>query len=265
MGPCESTTMITKKNRIIFAAAAVVAVLVAFAATDFYLIALQSASEPFSFSIAVSPDKCAVVQGGNAAITVEVTYIEGKTESATLSASGGPNGTIFEFSNQTGTPASKQPFRSNLTISVPYYVESDVYLIQISSNAGNLTRQATCNLTVVNSEIVVSGTVTGTNLTLAGYPSEDICPISINFKSNSTGQNYEVKVYRTTDTTQKPGKVGNYTITLPNMQSYKVSCYFFSFPHYIPVPRSATGDVKDGYFTVSCGAGVSSLSANFIG
>ena len=256
--------MVSEKNRT-FAAAILVVVVVAVTATGCYLLALQSASEPLSFSLAVTPDECAVVQGGNATIAVDVTYIEGNPEPVTLSACGCPNGTRYQFSDQTGTPNATQPFRSNLTISVPYYVESDVYLIQISSNTGNITRQATCNLTVVNSEIVVSGTVTGTNLTLAGYPSEDICPISINFKSNSTGQNYEVTVCRTTDTPQKPGKVGNYTITLPNMQSYKVSCYFFSFPHWVPVPRSATGDVKDGYFTVSCGAGVSSLSANFIG
>jgi hypothetical protein len=257
----------TKKSAFAIAAVIVVFVLV-LAVTELYFASTQPkpAVNPFRFCLTANPTSATIIQGGNTTLTLEATYQSGDAESITFSALGGPNGTQYLFSSQNGTVTNNHPFKSNLTISVPATADSEVYAIQISAapqkSAGN---QASFNLSVVNSQITVSGTITGTSLAIAGYSSEDIFPTNIAFTSITTGESYEVHVKRYGDTEQYPGKVGNYTITLPNLQSYKVQGYFFSLPHYIPVLRVAQGDAQKGVFMLNCIVGVSSAEANFWG
>jgi hypothetical protein len=110
--------MVTKKTKIIFAAAVII-VFFAVTITGFYLINPQSASKPFAFSLSMYPNNGTIMQGQNLTIKVDVAYLKGMPEPVTLSASGGPNGTIYQFSSQTGTPNATQPFSSNLTVFAP--------------------------------------------------------------------------------------------------------------------------------------------------
>jgi hypothetical protein len=257
-----------KKTIIAFAAVAVAAIIVVYAAAT-YSTAPQSkpVDSPFRFSLTATPDNATIIQGGNTTLTLEVTYLSGNAEPITFSAVGGPNGTVFQFTNQSEIVTNLKSFRSNLTISVPELADSEVYNIQLLASATNSSgSQANYNLTVVNSKIQVSGTLTGTYLEFAGYSREDIFPKEIDFTSTTTGETYEVHVKRYGDTEQYPGKVGNYTITLPNLQTYKVYGDFFSLPHYIPVlSRRAQGATQKGLFTLDCGVGVDSVEANFWG
>jgi len=257
--------MVTEKNKIIVAAVTAVVLIVAVSAAAFHLVTLQSEAKPFSFSLSVIPDNGTIVQGSNTTISVEATYLSGNAVPITFSADGGPNGTTYEFTNHTGIISKSQSFRSNLTISTPASADSNVYAVKILASATNSTGiQAAFNLTVVNSYIQVYGTLTGTHLTFPGYSDEDIIPSDISFISTTTGQGYSVHVNRYTDTEEYPGRIANYTVSLPNLQTYKVSAYFFSFPHYIPVSRPMVqGGTQGGYFTLDCGVGVDSVEANF--
>jgi hypothetical protein len=203
------------------------------------------------------------MQAQNLTIRVDVAYLEGVPEPVTLSASGGPNGTIYQFSNQTGIPIAKEPFSSNLTLFVPASAAFGSYLINVSSIAGVKVCQATFDLTVVCAEIQVSGTVSVVSQINVDGKILEVIPTDILFKSNTTDQTYQVKVNRFTDTNLAPGKTGNYSISLPNKQSYYITFYCFSFPHYIPVLRVASGGIENGYFTVDCK--VDSIIANFTG
>lgn len=262
---CDGATVNTKKTINIFATTIIV--IVVFAVVVFYLTSLQPkpASEPFSFNLTATPDNSAVVQGSNTTITVEAAYLDGDALPIMLSAAGGPNGTVYQFSNQTGTPTAKHPFSSNLTIYVPTSAASDSYVIDVSANVSARTCQAKFNLTVAYSEIQVSGTVTIVSQININGIILDVIPTDILFTSNTTGETYQAKIHRFTYTDDAPGKTGSYSISLPNLQSYYVDFYCFSFPHYIPVPREATGGTEKGYFTVSCGACTTSLSADFTG
>lgn len=260
--------MASKKVKILIATAAIIIVLGMLAIAVFYATAPEQdqIAKPFSFSLIATPNNGTVIQGGNTTLTLEATYLSGNAAPITFSASGGPNGTSYYFTDQIGKVTNIHPFRSNLTISTPADANSDSYLITISGSAANSSGAKTrFNLAVLNSEITVSGTITGTSVSLAGYPDEEIFPTDIKFTSNTTGETYEVHVKRYGDTEQYPGKVGNFTITLPNLQSYKVWGYFFSLPHGIPVARVGQGDTEKGYFTLNCTVGVKSVEANFWG
>ena len=260
--------MTSKKVKILIAAAAIIMVFAILSMVVFYATApeQEQIAKAFSFSLIATPDNGTVIQGGNTTLTVEATYHSGNATPITFSACGGPNGTSYYFTDQIGKVTNIHPFRSNLTISTPADANSDRYIITISASAANSSgAQTLFNLAVLNSEITVSGTITGTAVSLAGYPDEDIFPTDISFTSNTTGESYKVPVKRYGDTEQYPGKVGNFTITLPNLQSYKVQGYFFSLPHGIPVPRVGQGDTEKGYFTLNCSVGVKSVEANFWG
>jgi hypothetical protein len=255
--------MVTKKTKIIFAVAVLTTAFIAVAATDFYLITPQLASKPFVFNLSTYPNNGTSMQAQNLTIRVDVVYLEGMPEPVTLSVSGGPNGIIYQFSNQTGIPTAKQPFSSNLTLCVPASAAFGSYLINVSSTAGAKVCQATFDLTVVYAEIQVSGTVTVVSRINIDGTILDVIPTDILFKSNTTDQTYQVKVHRFTDTNLAPGKTGSYYISLPNQQSYSVTFYCFSFPHYIPVLRVASGGTENGYLAVDCK--VDAVVANFIG
>jgi hypothetical protein len=256
--------MVTKKTKIIFAAAVIV-VFIAVAITGFYLTNPQSASKPFAFSLSMYPKNGTIMQAQNLTIRVDVAYLKGTPEPVTLSANGGPNGTIYQFSSQTGTPNATQPFSSNLTVFAPTSAASGSYFIDVSSNASAQTCRATFNLTVFDSEIQVSGTVKIISQVTINGVTIDVIPTDILFESNTTGQTYQVKVHRFTDTSLAPGKTGNYSISLPNQQSYRVGFYCFTYTHFVPVYCVATSSIEDSYFTVDCGANLDSLVADFAG
>jgi hypothetical protein len=257
--------MKSKSTKIIIAISVTIVVLVIAATVGEFYQNPQSVPKPFALSLSTHPNNGTIMQTQNLTITVDVTYLEGTPEPVTLSASGGPNGTIYQFSNQTGTPTTTKPFSSNLTVFVPASAASGSYFIDVSSNASAQTCRATFNLIVVAAEIQVSGTVTIIAQVTINGVTIDVIPTDILFESNTTGQTYQVKVHRFTDTSLAPGKTGNYSISLPNQQSYHVEFYCFSYPHFVPVFRVATSGIENGYFTVNSSAGTKSIVANFIG
>jgi hypothetical protein len=257
--------MVAKKTRIIFVVAVIITVFIAFASSASYLMTPLSASKHFAVIFSTYPNNKTIMQGQNLTISVDVIYVEGTPEPVTLSVSGGPNGTIYQFSNQTGTTSSIQPFRSNLTIIVPASAASGSYSIDFSSNANSKTDHDIFNLTVLDSKIQVSGTVTILSHVTINGVTIDVIPTDILFESNTTGQAYQAKIDRFTDTSVAPGKTGNYSISLPNQQSYRIGFYCFSFPHYIPIFRVATSGIENGRFTVDCSVGTNSIIADFTG
>jgi len=250
------------KKKVLLVPALLIALITVAAAI---FISNQLASNLFDFSLSTYPNNATVLSAQNLTIKVDVAYIKGAAEPLTLSATGGPNGTTFQFSKKTGTPNATQPLSSYLTISVPASAASGSYSIEVSSNSNSQTSNTTFNLAVLASEIQVSGTVTILSQVTVKGVTIDVIPTDILFENNATGQIYQTKIDRFSDTSIAPGKTGNYSISLPNQQSYDVGFYCFSFPHYIPIFRVATSCIENGVFTVDCGLDVTSLSANFTG
>ena len=194
--------MVSKQTKIILAATAIIFVLVAATVTEFYLETTQSASKPFSFSLTASPDNAAVVQGGNATITVEAAYLNGTSKPLTFSASGGPNGTTYTFLPQTLAPTKGNPLSSNLTINLPNANVSRTYAINITATTPDgMTNSTTCTLTVLNNEILIKGTVTANR-----WPG--VYPTKIEFINVNTDQIYWVPLNTTAGSQPTAGAGG---------------------------------------------------------
>lgn len=257
--------MMSNRTKIIIAITATILVLAIGVAVGELYNDNSSVPKPFAFNLSTKQNNGTVMQAQNLTITIDAAYIEGQPEPITLSANGGPNGTLYQFSNQTGTLTKTQPFTCNLTIFVPPSANSGSYLIDVTSNASTPTSHALFNLTVLNAQIQVYGNVTiASKVTISGV-TIDVIPTDILFTSNTTGETYQAKVHRFTDTPLAPGRTGNYSILLPNQQSYHVEFYCFSYPHYVPVLRTPISAGENGHFTVSSGAGLNSTVANFTG
>jgi hypothetical protein len=241
--------MISKQTKIILAAAAIIFVLVAATVTEFYLETTQSASKPFSFSLTANPDNAAVVQGGNATITVEATYLNGTSKPLTLSASGGPNGTTYTFLTQTLAPTRGNPLSSNLTINLPNANVSRTYAINITATTPDgMTNSTTCTLTVLNNEILIKGTVTANRWS-------GVYPTKIEFINVNTDQIYWVPLNTTAGS-----QTGTYSLIVPNHQLYEIICWC-KF-----TPESGHGSARGFepmWFTVDCGTGVTTLTKDF--
>ena len=260
--------MLSKRTKLILGSAVALALLLAVAvAAEFFPRAFQPASKQFSFSLTTIPDNGTVVQGGNTTITVDAAFQNGASPHLTLTALGGPNGTIYSFTNQTRASTQASIFSSNLTISVPQSAASDTYAISVTGfTVDGETNSTIYTLDVVNSEVQLSGTVTATSrVNISLNRSVDSFPTEIIFDSTITNQTYQTKVHITWDANGVPQGTGNYSLSLPNQQRYRVTCLYASFPYYIPVERVALGGTQDGWFTVDCGAGVNAITANFTG
>ena len=206
------------KGRRIGNAAAVVAVLLIFLVAILYLRGnspTQTPTEtptpkptPFDYHLDISPTNSTVMQGDTVQVHVVVTYVQGSPENVTLSAVGVPVGAWKSFSQPIGVPTNSSTFDSTLQIQVSGVVPTDSYSITVNSTADNgKTHSSSYTLSIINSEITVSGTV---NVPAGGVPTQ------IRFEQLSTN-------LETVKTFTAPIQSGNYAITLPNKQFYAVS------------------------------------------
>jgi len=202
----------TKHQKTILAVTAAFAILV-FAIAGFYLITTKSTPEPFSFTIAVNPNNGTIEQRGNTTIPLEAAYLNGTANPLTLSATGGPNGTIYTFSPQTLTPTKGDSLCSNLTITLPNANVTRTFDINITATTPDgITNSTTYTLTVLNGEILIRGTVTAN-----GYPG--VYPTKIEYINVNTDQ-----IYWTPLDAIGP-QMGTYTLIVPNHQMYEIICW----------------------------------------
>ncbi len=184
--------MMSNRTKIIIAITATILVLAIGVAVGELYNDNSSVPKPFAFNLSTKQNNGTVMQAQNLTITIDAAYIEGQPEPITLSANGGPNGTLYQFSNQTGTLTKTQPFTCNLTILVPLSATSGSYY-DITSNASNPTSHAQFNLTVLNAQIQVNGNVTiASKVTISGV-TIDVIPTDIVFKSNTPAKPIKLK------------------------------------------------------------------------
>ena len=240
--------------------AAVSLIVVALILTLF--VSVDLATPQFDFAMAVSPSSSTVQQGSSLQLTVNVTYLQGTPEAVSLSASGGPNGTAYRFSNQTGTPTDIDPFSCNLTVMVPASASTDMYVINVTaSTAKGKNYSLPCELSVLDADIQVSGTVTIKS-------TEPIYPTEIQFVNTATNQTYKAIVNTTQSSPSAAVLVqqGRYSISLPNHQSYRVTCTWTRAPVPWGSPSAELhGTFDGGTLDVDCGVGVTSLARDYSG
>jgi len=251
-----------KRNRL---TAAVIMILVLTVSLASALYVTRKPSSPnsilpdlFDYNLGIYPTNGTVLQGCPSTTSVNVTIVQGSPEAVTLTASGGPNGTVCDFTNQTGTPALNGVFTSNLTISIPSSAPKGTYLVNVTSTAANgKNYTASYTLSVVNAEILVSGTVN-----LSSSPT--IVPSQIEFVNAHS--NYTAYVHF--DLINYSGLIqhGTYSISLPNQQTYSVICVWSDFSGTVPGFSSITTGTFDwGTLAVIGGVGDTSMTRDYTG
>ena len=166
------------------------------------------ASILFDYNLSVPKLDSTVMQGNTVPINILITYTQGSPENVLLNATGIPKEANYSFTQIEGVPTNNSSFNSTLTILITEFVPSDQYNITITSTATNgKTYSSNYDLTVINSKISVSGTVT----TNQGVPTQ------IHFEQMSESGSLTGKVYSSAIVSD------TYSVVLPNKEFFAVS------------------------------------------
>lgn len=109
-------------------------------------IGVQAAQSSPDFAIAISPTSQSIQRTAIASYTVTVTSLNGFVGSVTLTASGGPSGTVL--SDSPVTPTLVAPGHATLTLTTTSTTVLGLYTITVSGVSGKLKHSATTGLTV---------------------------------------------------------------------------------------------------------------------
>ena len=107
-----------------------------------------SGGRGFDFSLSLSPTGGNVSAGSNTFSTVTVTYVKGKNQLVSLSASGQPSGVTITFSPSSVFPTAT----STMSIGISSTVTPGTYTITVKGVGGGVTKRATYTLTVTQQQ-----------------------------------------------------------------------------------------------------------------
>ena len=217
-----------------------------------YLIVSSSTSKPFDYSMDVSCNNDTALQGQTIEANITVNYLQGNLQPVTLNAQGNSTTMQLELTNTTGIPKPNEPFTSNLTIHFLASAQPANYSVNITSNSRSTVHLTTLNLTVVNRQIQVTGTVTTTS-------EDDIYPIKLQFISQ-TNATYNATLSFSRLPENKLQQQATYSATLPNEQTYKViGTWARLFGPWIEPTDKPEGTFDCGTLQIDCKSGESSL------
>jgi hypothetical protein len=223
-----------------------------------YFLVSSSTSKPFDYSLKVICINDTALQDQTLEANITVNYLQGTPQLVTLSAEGNSTIMQLQLSNTTGTPKPNEPFTSNLTIHFLASTQPAKYPVNITSNSRNIAHQTALNLTVANSQIQVTGTVTTTS-------EDDIYPIKLQFINQQTNATYNATIsFPSLPKLNMLQQQATYSVTLPNEQIYKVIGTWAR----LPGPWLSPGDLPQGTFDcellqVNCKPGELSLVRDF--
>lgn len=109
-------------------------------------IRVEAAQSSPDFAIAISPTSQSIQRTAVASYTVTVTSLNGFDGSVTMTASGGPSGTVL--SGSPATPTLAAPGHATLTVTTTSITAIGPYTITVSGVSGRLKHSATTGLTV---------------------------------------------------------------------------------------------------------------------
>jgi len=216
---------------------------------------------PLIYGLTIEPTNASILQDQTLNATITANYLQGTPQNVELTAET-PKGITCTFTNTSGTPIETNPFKSTLQITAWANATPGSYQFNINTTPSSITNCIVFTLTVLNSYINVSGTVT------ADFDNE-IIPTEITFENTLTHEKFDAHVCTSPETgiptTPTAGiiQTGRYSILLPNKAGYSVTCSWMR----VPLPgahfdRAANGSFYGGGLTVNCGVGADSLVGN---
>ena len=115
--------------------------------TATYALTVTSASQPFDFSVSVSPNSGSAQQGNSITSSIMVSLSSGSPQTVSLSASGLPSAASASFNPSSGNPT----YTSIMTVTTSSTTPTGTYTVTVTASGGGLTRTITYALTVTSS------------------------------------------------------------------------------------------------------------------
>ncbi len=191
---------------------------------------------PPSFDMLLSPSNGSVLQGSSIQTTANV-YNFTDNQIVSLRADTGSSGIECSFNQTSGN----YTYTSLLTLNASQSTVTGTYPIVVTATNGPITKNSTFQLSVLNSNVTVTGRVL-----LSGGTALDF--LNLNFIDRQTGQNIQVN---------RQGLSTVFNVTLSNQHSYDVKVTYF----VLDLGQIPTDDL--GTYSVDASAGVTSLSHDF--
>ena len=188
---------------------------------------------PPSFDLLLSPSNGSILQGSSTQTTATVFNFT-DYQIVSLRADTGLNGIEYSFNQTSGNDT----YTSLLTLNTSQSTVTGTYPILVTATNGPITKKSIFQLSVLNSNVTVTGRVLITEGTALDFASLD-------FIDNKTGQDVQA--------TGKPV----YNVTLSNQHSYDVKVTYFN----LNLGQIPTDDL--GTYSVNASAGITSLSHDF--
>ncbi len=152
-----------------------------------YTLTITAKSQPFDFSVSVSPDSGSVQQGNSTTQSIMISLTSGSPQSVSLSISGLPSGASASLDKSFGDPT----FTDTMTISTSSTTPAGTYIITVTASGGNLTKTATYTLTVTS----LSGSYMVT-FTQTGLPNGTVWSVTFGGTTRSlTGSSITFAIY----------------------------------------------------------------------
>ncbi len=214
---------------------------------------------PFDYQLSVSPISNTTMQGQTIKANITVAYLQGLPQPVTLAVTGNLTIAEFNLSNSTVIPRPNEPYTSNFTIHFFASAQPAKYIVIITSSSGNLVHSSTYTLTVISSQIQVTGAVTT-------HSTDDIYPTKLQFISQDDNAIYNATLSFSSLPNNMLQQQATYSVSLPNDQSYRVIGSWARLPGpWIEPSDLPEGTFDCGILNVDCRTGESSIVKDYQG
>ncbi len=240
----------TIKQRNILVASIIIVVIVVSSITALIVFYQPSTTKHTSTSLIlnVSLNQTKVIQGSSLGAEINVTSI-GKPENVTLGSDAGSSGIVCSFEPAMGT----SNFTSLITVNVPDSTPTRNYSVTVSASGDGEVKNASYVISVLSANVTVSGTANISTVTYGSPIIERIQFTDTKTNSITTAASPYGPTY----------KIVNYSVTLKNEHSYKVTISYLSNPLSLPmsdVLGFPEETINAGTLTVNAPEGNTSMS-----
>jgi len=194
-------------------------------------------NKPFDFSLTVKPSTKEFLPGDYfVAAAVNVNSTSANTKEVLLNASGGPSGTIFNFTNAgVLTPNAS----CGLWIRIPDTASIGNYNVTVNAEGGGKTYSSSYTITILKTNITAYGSIY-----IEGEEASGAHPTAVQFQGM-----YESKIYTA-------NIVGDtYSVVLRNQQAYAITVFWED-------ASGQTGSFNGGVLDINAPIGVDSIGQN---
>jgi hypothetical protein len=212
----------TKRRNIIIVSIIIVVLVVSSIAILVELYYQSSTAKPATskLDVSVSLNQTNVIQGNNLQAEVNITS-KGNPENITLSAYEGSSSIRCSFDPVAGT----SNFTSLITMNVPDSTPTGNYLVTASASGDGEVKNASYIISVLSANITVSGIANISDVTNGAPIIERVQFTDTKTNSITTAASPYGPTY----------KIVNYSVTLQNEHSYKVTISYLSNPLSLPM------------------------------